>query len=201
MPPLAIEVHSALTLRWDSCASTESAGELSSAMKPLTSRRRSSKSSKKSVSFSDRVKVRKCLHASSYTSQEKKATWYDKIEFESIRDDIDMAVYFISTGMLEMGDTDQYCKRGLECRTPDGMESKTLHKLEAWKVVLEEQEKNIKRRKNNNKKNILLSPISFTPTTTEQERISRVYKSISKKCADKALQIAKEDAIEASQQS
>ena len=95
--------------------------------------------SRPTVSFSKRVRVKKVRSHKHYSTEEKQLTWYSVEEYAEIK------LLCIETLKLMMKDSsftdnEDHCTRGLEVRTRDANKIRKDTKLQATRVVLEEQE-------------------------------------------------------------
>mmetsp|Transcript_2084 Transcript_2084/g.4920 ORF Transcript_2084/g.4920 Transcript_2084/m.4920 type:complete len:190 (-) Transcript_2084:39-608(-) len=95
---------------------------------------------KQSVTFHERVTVYLVPHALELDDDEFAASWYQKDEFQTIRQDMHAAVKALSNGTFT-SDNDDQCKRGLEPRTKQGSRRRRIKKQYARVSVLEEQER------------------------------------------------------------
>ena len=97
------------------------------------------KSIKKSITFSEAVKVKKTIHINNYTDDEIDACWYSNEECQRIRSDVKYAIQLVNNGLLEQ-DTEQYSRRGVECKTRENQLRRKQLRMAAWFAVFEEQE-------------------------------------------------------------
>lgn len=88
----------------------------------------------KSVAFSPNVLVYRTTHINDFTDEEIQNAWYNDKE---MRDIVSECVDMISS---KKTDEEQFCMRGLECRTPQGQKRRTSNRFCTIDAVLEEQE-------------------------------------------------------------
>jgi hypothetical protein len=91
----------------------------------------------KSVYFCRVVKVARILHINDYTKQEIAACWYNDDECQATKDDIARCA---SRFLKHEDETGDFCRRGLEFRTPSGAQQRMDNKEIGWDSVLEVQE-------------------------------------------------------------
>lgn len=94
---------------------------------------------RKSVSFHPSVSVRKTIHINNYTDDEIDACWYNDKERQDIRGDIHFVVNLISNDLLRQ-DTEEYSRRGIDCRTRENVARRQKLRSLAWYSVFEEQD-------------------------------------------------------------
>jgi hypothetical protein len=98
-----------------------------------------SPASRKAVTFAPEVSGILHLHINNFSNKEAEASWYTKDEFNLIRADAKFAATLLTKGLLTH-DSDKYCKRGLEFRTPEGAIRRIKNKNAAREAVLDEQQ-------------------------------------------------------------
>jgi hypothetical protein len=90
----------------------------------------------KSVYFCQVVKVACILHINDYTEEEIAACWYNDNECHATKDNVAQC----ASRILEQEDeTEDFCRRGLEFRTPRGARQCMENKENGWEAVLEVQ--------------------------------------------------------------
>jgi hypothetical protein len=94
---------------------------------------------RRTIAFSQTVSVRTTLHVSNYTDDEFDACWYNDYEFDMIRKEMRYVLTLLKNGMLEQ-DTEQYCRRGLECHTPEVALQRLKNRTAVREAVLDEQD-------------------------------------------------------------
>jgi hypothetical protein len=92
---------------------------------------------RKSVYFCEVVKVARILHINDYTEQEIAACWYNDDECQATKDD---AAQCASRILEQQDETNDFCHRGLEFRTPLGAKQRMENKEIGWDAVFEVQE-------------------------------------------------------------
>lgn len=97
-------------------------------------------SQRKSVNFNERVRAKKCLHYTDFSDEEVKAYWYTEEDFKTMKNAVRFEVNLLENGCLDPNTTStQYCCRGLENFTPEGIKRRMSNKNHCFAVVLEEQ--------------------------------------------------------------
>ena len=96
--------------------------------------RQNKKTTKKSVTFSESVKVKKTIHINNYTDDEIDACWYSDEECQMTRSDVKYAIQLVGNGLLEQ-DTEQYSRRGVECKTRENQLRRKQLRMAAWYAV------------------------------------------------------------------
>jgi hypothetical protein len=137
----------------------------------------SSPSLARSVCFSSQVEIFFVERIDDYTKEEIAAVWYDKNDFEQMKNEIKAMVHFMETGTQLPSDKTSI--RGLEHRTRAGAWSKFQNKRNAYCAVLDEQDNQWKH------------------SINDADAIAQVYMEHSALCQDMALQIGRRDAITA----
>jgi hypothetical protein len=97
------------------------------------------KAPKRRVGFTPMVKVIKVLHLNEFEEYEIDASYYKSADFERIKADLKLTVRLMQLGKLEEDSID-YCRRGTEYRTPDGVRRRALNKKVARDALLDEQD-------------------------------------------------------------
>jgi hypothetical protein len=92
---------------------------------------------RKSVYFSKVVKVARILHINDYTEQEIAACWYNYDECQATKDDVAQCASRI---LQQEDETEDFCRRGLEFRTPRGAKRRMGNKEIGRDAVLDVQE-------------------------------------------------------------
>jgi hypothetical protein len=95
---------------------------------------------RKKVYFSHKIRIKPTLHIRDYTQEEIEATWFSKTDFENIKADMRFALGLLRAGILDQ-DTISYCRRGLECRTKEGVRKRMFNKASTRNAVLDEQDR------------------------------------------------------------
>jgi hypothetical protein len=119
----------------------------------------------KSVTFNDRVKVKKHIHYSNFSVDEIQASWYGKAEENQIKEECRL-----------LAGTNQAESRGLEARTPEGGRRRNRVKVAGWDAVMNEQD------------------IQFDSGIIDGEAIAIAYLAISYKCQIAATMMGTLDA-------
>jgi hypothetical protein len=94
-------------------------------------------STKKSVSFHEKVRARVSLHINDYSAEEIQATWLNAADMQRIRREMRYTVQMMKFG--SSFDENEYSIRGLEHGTSEGSQSRRKNRSEAVKAVLNEQ--------------------------------------------------------------
>jgi hypothetical protein len=92
---------------------------------------------KKSVSFSGKVRGRAALHINDYSEEEIQASWLNNADMRRIRGEIRCTVEMMNRGGTI--NEDEYCRRGLEYRTSEGIQIRSDNRSVAANAVLNEQ--------------------------------------------------------------
>ena len=129
--------------------------------------------SKRSVSFSPYVHVKRTLHINNYSLEEIEASWYDQADFQRMRDEDDVIVQMMEK--RQTIDEAKYCTRGLEFRTTQGAQQRLRNKAEARDAVLDEQD------------------VQWTMGMTNPQALSSVYAELCKHCSITATMIGRMD--------
>ena len=79
------------------------------------------------------------LHVHDYTEEEKEACWYNKYDMRFFKKDAKAGATLLMMGGLSEDSTD-YCRRGLEWRTPEGSRKRRQTRLTSIVAVLKEQD-------------------------------------------------------------
>jgi hypothetical protein len=119
----------------------------------------------KSVTFNDRVKVKKHIHHSNFSVDEIQASWYGKAEENQIKEECRL-----------LAETSQAESRGLEARTPEGGKRRNRVKVACWDAVMNEQD------------------FQFDSGIVDDEAIAIAYRAISYKCQIAASMMGSFDA-------
>lgn len=96
---------------------------------------------KKVISFNNRVKVRKTLHISDFTNDEVQECWYNCREKDSSRRLIRSTLNLMKIGDSKADDGTECGRRGLECFTAEGMEGRKRRRNKAKLAVFDEQDR------------------------------------------------------------
>jgi hypothetical protein len=99
---------------------------------------KSSKKTKKRVSFYERAKVKRSLHIVDYTPQEMVACWYTPEEYQAMHEEVRLTAKWMEQGddCLKFNES-LYCTRGLEYRTQAGADQRNRNKRQALHTVLQ----------------------------------------------------------------
>jgi len=97
---------------------------------------------KKSVRFLNVVRVKHIPGLQNFTESDINATYYGEAEYKTFRQDIRETVSRMSKGMKI--DEAGFCSRGMESRTPAGLQAKRKNKMAAYDAIADELEKQIK---------------------------------------------------------
>lgn len=97
---------------------------------------------KRRITFNEQVAVREIEQALDYTEDEVAQTWYSRSEYRVMRLDMVSTVRQMMSGKYT-GDTEQYCARGLEYRTPGSARGLKLRRMDSLVSVLDEQIKQL----------------------------------------------------------
>lgn len=131
----------------------------------------------KSVCFSNKVKIFFVERLEDYTADEVASIWYDKYDFEKMKNEMMVIVHLMETSALLP--SQKASTRGLEHRTREGAWSKFQNKRNAYCAVLDEQDSQWK--------NIINDP----------DAIAQVYLEHTTLCQVAAIRIGRQDAIAA----
>ena len=132
---------------------------------------------RKSVSWDETVIVRRHIHVNDLTKDERSKTWYTRSQFVDIKRDIAITIKAFKKGVELPPNMSTF--RGLESRTRAGAMARKANKLEAWVVVLDEQNRQRRVRINND------------------VTIGLIYAAKCAQCLKEAQRVANEDAAEA----
>jgi hypothetical protein len=131
MPPLSTFDNNADVISWEP--------EHSYPPSPNTTKAPLNPKPRRTVAFSEAVTIRTTLHVNNYTDDEIDACWYDDYENEMMRKEMRSVLILLQNCMLEQ-DTEQYCRRGLECHTREVALQRLKNKTAVLEAVFEEQE-------------------------------------------------------------
>ena len=131
----------------------------------------------KSVCFASHVEIFLVDRIDDFTPDEIAAVWYDKIDFNRMRQEIKNMVKFMETGTQLPSNKES--TRGLEHRTRVGAWAKFQRKKTAYCAVLDEQDN------------------QWENGTSDYDTIAKVYMGHSAICLEEALQIGRQDAVAA----
>lgn len=95
---------------------------------------------KATVSFSSRVVVRHTIHLSDYTPEEIENTFFTKDEYRRIKEDIKFTLELMEADLLDE-DSTEFCRRGIEHKTSQGLARRWSTRTESVLAVLAEQDK------------------------------------------------------------
>lgn len=124
----------------------------------------------KLVSFFPQVIMYDHIHRRDYEAEERASTWYAKEEFRDMHKENVLTVQRMILGSsLE----DDWCSRGLECRTPVGARVRMMHRREAINAVLTWQGLGPE----------VLSQV-YVDRSEESGRIARIAASVDSQAAD-----------------
>jgi hypothetical protein len=119
----------------------------------------------KSVTFNDRVIVKKHIHHANFSVDEIQASWYSKAEENQIKEECRILV---GANHAE--------SRGVETRTSDAGKRRNRVKVACWDAVMNEQD------------------FQFDSGIVDEEAIAMVYRAISYKCQIAATMMGTLDA-------
>ena len=102
------------------------------------------------------------LHVHDYTPEEKEACWYNKYDMRFFKKDAKAGATLLMMGGLTDGDTEEYCKRGLEWRTPEGSRKRRQTRLASIVAVLNEQDDLVQQYGHSNEYDISQAYHSYT---------------------------------------
>jgi hypothetical protein len=119
----------------------------------------------KSVTFNDRVKVKKHIHHANFSVDEIQASWYGKAEEDQIKEECRL-----------LAGTNHAESRGLETRTSDAGKRRNQVKVACWDAVMNEQD------------------FQFDSGIVDEEAIAMVYRALSYKCQIAATMMGTLDA-------
>mmetsp|Transcript_8862 Transcript_8862/g.20505 ORF Transcript_8862/g.20505 Transcript_8862/m.20505 type:complete len:196 (+) Transcript_8862:41-628(+) len=134
---------------------------------------------KKSVAFNQVVQVHLELHYNDMTDEEFFGAWYQKRDFQMMKVEDASTIKKLTSGDYE-ADDDTQSSRGLEFRFGCGAQRRKLNKLRARLAVLGEQKR------------------QEDCGIYDEEAVRFVYMQESAECKEHALDLAEEDAAEAS---
>ena len=122
--------------------STESINSAEMHSEPIKNRRMKNnapiKKESKKVRFFPSVQVRRILHRSNFTAEERTNTWYTKCDIAQRRREEKQTLELLKSGAYQ-GDCDQHCVRGLESRIRKDALARRQIKEAARLVVLKLQ--------------------------------------------------------------
>jgi hypothetical protein len=139
---------------------------------PLDAEERGLSRPKKAVHFHNDVEVREVPSLKTLPPDEIEATWYTVEDFQVIKRAMTTTIRLMIAQIPMDGDM---CPRGLECRTPTGAKERKASKLNALRVVWNEQVS------------------QWKAGTTDDEKIRMVYEQQTVRSRDVALQLGKID--------
>ena len=93
---------------------------------------------KRKVSFNSNVACLLVLHLNDYTNDEFQASFYSPEEIQRIRQEVRDTLDEMKQG--NKLDETKHCRRGLECKTPAGLQRRNHNKRTTRKAVLQIQE-------------------------------------------------------------
>jgi hypothetical protein len=134
---------------------------------------------RKRVTFKDTRRVREIESCHHYSSWEKSASWYNRAELRSMKDEANDEALLLERGLLMAEDDDEYiCHRGLETRTLVGARRRKENRNNAYAVVFfevetQQRENNALHNKNNNEERI--SKTGRKWQSYDQQAIADVY--------------------------
>jgi hypothetical protein len=128
---------------------------------------------RRSVSFGPQVAVYFTLHLNDFSDREVKATWYKRDDIATIKAECTATVTMILKAQPLR--TDLYCARGLEFRTPRGLQRRQANKRNAIDVVLDEQDRQIDQ------------------NIHDAKKLATVYHQVSVRCHEAAHQLGLHD--------
>mmetsp|Transcript_5354 Transcript_5354/g.15547 ORF Transcript_5354/g.15547 Transcript_5354/m.15547 type:complete len:204 (+) Transcript_5354:266-877(+) len=85
------------------------------------------------VSFGVMVATYEVMNLEDYTSDEKKATWFDSNDMRRMKESVRSEAKLAESGLLVQGD--DVSLRGLESRTRDGLKRKRRNRMNAYAAV------------------------------------------------------------------
>jgi hypothetical protein len=136
---------------------------------------------KKNVSFNEQAFMRETLHISDYNFEEKRNSWFNRIEMHNMKAAMAATLRLMVRGDLD-SDSNHHCARGLEFRSRAGARKRKENNLLALEAVLGEQD-------NQYDKGI------FNQTT-----ISRVYHDVSRQSRISAYERGMKDEVAANEE-
>ena len=139
------------------------------------------KTSKRSISFNQTVKVRKTRHIKAYTNDEIYACWYTDHDFQVMKHSVKVGAKFCDKGLIDRNDqAHEFPARGLENFTKKGKEQKIKNKRLARDAVLDEQDR------------------QRAKGIVDEEAIKRAYQGVSIVCQLAAHSTAVQDRVDIS---
>ena len=130
------------------------------------------------VRFNEDVCVRRCLHINNYTRQERNNCWYRRSEMSSTKNEIRHTIQLWKEGHQQLPETMTF--RGLEQKTRERSIQRRYIKLNALLAVLEEQRRQ-----------------RGSGADCDDEKISELYREKTQKNQRMAIEMGKNDEIEA----
>lgn len=91
------------------------------------------------VVFREQVTIHHTISREDTLPEEQAATWFSAQEFQTISQSCFLQIQMLNRGKRLKGK--KYCARGLESETKVGLRTKSMNRLLAKKVVLEEQDR------------------------------------------------------------
>jgi hypothetical protein len=95
----------------------------------------------KSVSFYEKVRIRKSIHVLDYTDKERNTCWYSDSEYSEMRRDVMATLALLNNHDSKADEFDKRCGRGLEHVSGKGHEEKSRRRNRARFAVLTEQDR------------------------------------------------------------
>ena len=95
---------------------------------------------KKSITFNNRVSVRRTIRIANYTDAEIEACWFTNRDYSEIRCSVRDTLLLVEDGKVS-DDCETHCRRGLECLTKEGMEGRRRRRTKAQFAVFNEQDR------------------------------------------------------------
>ena len=123
-----------LTISDDPCATTSLAA--APAYAPLDTWTLTKK--QRTVAFSPQVEIRDHLHISDISHNEKHHAWYNRDDMKFFKKDARHASELFASGQLQR-DNEEYCRRGVEFRSPMAARQRRQERYAAILAVLDEQ--------------------------------------------------------------
>jgi hypothetical protein len=128
---------------------------------------------RRSVCFVPQVAVYPTLHLDDFSDSEVRSTWYNRDEIVTIKEECAATVTMILQAQPLCNDL--YCARGLEFRTPWGLQRRQANKRNAIDVVLDEHDRQIDQ------------------NIHDAKKLATVYHQVSARCQEAAHKLGLHD--------
>lgn len=132
--------HSLLSIRADDSCSSAEMNKAAPTWSKENEEAPQKKRRRRRIRFDEQVAVQAITHVNDFSVEEIADTWYKKAEYQMMRSELVATVRKLARREYK-GDTDVYCARGLEFKTPVGARRRKLNKLNALATVLDEQDR------------------------------------------------------------